>query len=373
MILQTENLKNTCSKILAAVDSGDYSIFADTLQIKAKDGVLTLSVTNGEYFVQVKEQVDEEDVFNATVNANLFLKLVSQITTETIECECNDKALTIRANGVYKLPLIYNQNKMLELAEIKIDNVVKEFNIDSDVLLSILNFNTNEITKGNVTRKPIQKLYYVDGNGAITWAVGACVNTFTLKEDVKLLLGQKLVKLFRLFKDGEVHFTLGYDAVSNGTLQTKVRFEWGNVAITAILACDDDLLRTVPVDAIRARANTVYPFSVDIDKEILKSAIARLLLFSSTKENVMPYGIFEFKGDRVVIYDLAKENSETIYYEPSSAGNINYTAPLDLVDIKAVLDGCTEQYLTFNFGDGQCIVVARGNVKNVIPELDDNF
>ena len=374
MILQTENLKNVCSKILAAVDSGDYSIFADTLQIKAKDGVLTLSVTNGEYFVKVTENVDEVDNFNATVNANLFLKLISQITTETVEFSCNDKALTIKANGVYNLPLIYHEDRVLELTEIKIDNPVKEFNIDSEVLLSILNFNMVEITKNNTTRKPIQKLFYVDGSGAITWASSACVNNFTLKEDVKLLLGVKLVKLFRLFKDGDVHFTLGFDKVQgDSTIQTKVRFEWNNITITAVLTCDDDLLSKVPVAAIRGRANGAYPFSVDVDKELLKSAITRLLLFSANKSNVMPYGIFEFKRDKVTIYDVGRENSETLYYESSNVSDIDYVAPLDLVDIKATLDGCTEQLLTVNFGDGQCVSVVRGNVKNIVPELNEDF
>lgn len=371
MILQTENLKNTCSKILAAVDSSDYSIFADTLQIKAKDGVLTLSVTNGEYFVQVTENVDDVAELNATVNANLFLKLISQITTETIEIECNDKALTVRANGKYNLPLVYNQDKLLELKEIAIDNVTKEFNIDRDVLLSILNFNTNEITKGKLF-SPVQKLYYVDGQGAITWSSGACVNSFTLKEDVKLLLSQKLVKLFRLFKEGEVHFTLGFDALSDSTIQTKVRFEWQNVTITAILTCDDTLLASVPASKIRARANANYPFSVGIDKDLLKSAIGRLLVFAPSNSVIKPYGRFEFKNDRVVIYDYQKQNSETIFYETQNGSNVDYSAVLDLADIKATLDGCAEQFLTFNFGDGAAFVVARGNVKNVVAEVNED-
>lgn len=371
MILQSEDLKNVCSKILSAVDSGDYSIFADTLQIKAVDGVLTLSVTNGEYFVQVTDEVDVAEQLNATVNANLFLKLISQITTDTIDVACNGRVLTIKANGVYNLPLIYNNDKLLELTEIGIDNVVKEFNIDSDALLSILNFNTNEITKGKLFRS-VQKLYYVDGNGAITWSSGACVNTFTLREDVKLLLSQKLVKLFRLFKDGDVHFTLGFDPLSDNTIQTKVRFEWQNITITAILTCDDSLLASVPAEKIRQRANKDYPYSVSFDKEVLKSAIARLLLFSSAKSLIKPYGILEFGKDRVVVRDYGKENSETIFYENTLETDIDYVATLDLVDIKATLDGCSEQYLTFNFGDKQAFVVARGNIRNVIPEVNDN-
>ena len=29
----------------------------------------------------------------------------------------------------------------------------------------------------------------------------------------------------------------------------------------------------------------------------------------------------------------------------------------------------TEQYITFKFGDGQAVLICRGNIVNVIPEL----
>ena len=83
MILRAEELKDVCSKILPAVDS-DGTLATETLQVQAKDKVFSISVTNKEYFVTVRLEMDEEETFNATVNASLFLKLVSQITTDTI-------------------------------------------------------------------------------------------------------------------------------------------------------------------------------------------------------------------------------------------------------------------------------------------------
>ena len=41
----------------------------------------------------------------------------------------------------------------------------------------------------------------------------------------------------------------------------------------------------------------------------------------------------------------------------------------DLVELKATLETCSEQYLTFSFGDSSAAVLSRGNVKNVIPEI----
>ena len=64
-----------------------------------------------------------------------------------------------------------------------------------------------------------------------------------------------------------------------------------------------------------------------------------------------------------------KINKETILYN-NSVINIEdkYVAILDLADLKTKLESCNEPYLTINFGDDQAIVIARGNIKNVIPQ-----
>lgn len=375
MICRIEELQNSCSKILAAVDSNALSALTETLQLKTSGKALYLSVTNKEYFAEVKIPMTEEISFHATVNANLFLKLVSQITTDTIEMNIVDNALVLKGNGTYKLPLIYDGEKLLELPKIEINTPVKKFNIDSNILLSILQYNSKQLTQGIIS-KPIQKLYYVDENGAATFTTGACINTFTLAENVKILLNDRLVKLFKLFKGETVEFTLGYDAISDEIVQTKVKFEAPDVVITAILSCDDTMLRSFPVNAVRSRANAQYPYSVNINRELMIQTISRLLLFSSAnsaKDVIKPFSVFEFKKDYVVVYDAKKENKEEIYYTNTHCAIEGvYSALLDLNDLKQTLETCTEQYVTVHFGDGQAIVLSRGNVKNVIPECRVN-
>lgn len=371
MICRIEELQESCSKILAAVDSNALSVLTETLQLKTSGKDLYISVTNREYFAQVKIAMNEEIDFHATVNANLFLKLVSQITTDTIEMNIVDSALVLKGNGTYKLPLIFDGDVLLELPEITIDNPTVNFEIDSATLLGILQFNSKQLSQGIIS-KPIQKLYYMDESGAVTFTTGACVNNFTLAKPVKILLNDRLVKLFKLFKGEKVQFTLGYDALSNDIIQTKVRFETDSIIITAILSCDDSMLRSFPVNAVRGRANADYPFAVNINKESLIQTINRLLLFSSAngaKDIIKPYSVFEFKKDSVVVYDAKKENKEEVFYTNTTCEmENNYNALLDLNDLKQTLETCTEQYVTIHFGDGQAIVLSRGNVKNVIPE-----
>ena len=371
MIIWSEDLKEVSSKILAAVDNNELSTITETLELKVIDKSLYISVTNREYYAQVKLELDQDEDFHATVNATLFLKLISQITTDTIELSISGNSVIIKGNGTYNIPLIFDGDDLLELPEIKIENITNEFNVNSDILKSILAYNSKELTKG-VMSKPVQKLYYLDEQGCITFTSGACVNSFTLERPVKILLNNRLVKLFKLFKNENVKFTLGYDAISEDIIQTKVRFESEDIILTAILSCDDTLINSVPVAAIRGRANNTYPYSINIHKDNLIQTINRLLLFSSNvsgKEVIKPYSTFEFNKDFVTIYDVNKNNKEILYYnnvildleEP-------YTAILDLTDIKTTLDNCAEQYLTINFGDSSAIVLSRGNVKNVIPE-----
>ncbi len=373
MILKTKKLQEVCSKILPAVESSELSSILDTLQLKTVDKVLCLSVTNKEYFVEVKLDITDEVDFHATVSANLFLKLVSQLTAEDIELTVSDNVLNVKANGSYKIPLIFEGDNLMELPVIGISNVVKEFDIPSGILNSILNYNTKELDKGTISR-PIQKFFYVDEKGAITFTTGACVNSFELAEPVKILLNKRLVKLFKLFQDCSVHFKLAYDAVegSSDIIQTKVQFAASDIVITSILSCDDSMLSQIPVNAIRGRADNIYPYSVVLSKNDLMATLGRLMLFTNSsseidlKQNIM----FVFGPDNVTVSDIKGENKEVLKYLNKESGIVEeYKANLDTMDLKLTLDTCVEPSITLSFGDGNAFILSRGSIKNVIPEV----
>ena len=377
MIIRTELIKETCGKILTAVDDSTPSMVTDFIELTANGDTLSLAVTNNEYFVEVQIPLGETvSPLHATVNAKLFLKLVSQITSDTIGFSINENTLVVNGNGTYKLPLAYDQvsGEVLNLPRINIENVTNDMNVDGAVLVSILQYNSKEIGKTSVVR-PVQKYYYVDDKGCITFTSGACVNSFTLDSPIKVLFSNKLVKLFKLFKDKTVHMSLGYDAISNDIVQAKIKFECDDIVITSKLNNEDTLLNAVPVTAIRNRANTVHPYSVTLSKDALVETINRLLLFTAegNKDGSKFYSTFEFNTDYVTVYDYGKKNSEIIYYNNEDSNVTSaYTAILDLTDIKLVIDTCSEPYVTINFGDSQAIVIPRQSVRNVIPEIHIN-
>ena len=209
---------------------------------------------------------------------------------------------------------------------------------------------------------PKRKMCYIDEQGAITFNVGACVNSFKLDQPIKFLISSKIMKLFKLFKDNDkVKFKLGYDNV-NGEVVAKASFENKSICLTTVLS-SDNLKVGVPVQAIRGLVNNSYAYSINIDRVKLLEAIDRLSLLVDDGIECQ----FDFDEEFVKMSDKQGNNSEIIKYENSKI-DATYSARLDLGILKATLEGCVEQYLTMYFGDGRAVVVSRGNVKNVIPE-----
>ena len=365
IILRVEDIKKICTNMLFAIDDSDTSKLVDLLEIENKDNYFYLRITNNTYYAEYKINSYSKEEFRAVVDANLFLKLISKTTSETVQFDIKDNFLILVGNGEYKLPLVYKDSKILNLPTINVDNVTNNFNISSKILKNILVYNTKELQKG-VVINPVQKCYYIDNKGAITFTSGACINDFSLEDPVKILLSQKLVRLFKLFNSDNVEFIIGQDSL-NDIIQTKVKFITSDFSVTSIINSDESLINSIPAEAIREKAHHVYPYTITINSSVLLQSIERLLLFNSNTIN--NYSKFEFGPDSVKIYTTDKSNFETVNYDTLAEINENYSMILDLVDLKNSLEDFSRSHISFNFGDHQAVILDYSNIHIVIPEV----
>ena len=74
MIIKTKDFAEVASKIREAVSLDEK---AADLEVIAKDTSLFLNITNREFYVSMKYSLGEPTEFAATVDASLFLDLVS--------------------------------------------------------------------------------------------------------------------------------------------------------------------------------------------------------------------------------------------------------------------------------------------------------
>lgn len=368
MIVNTKNFKEACQTILFAIDTKDTSLFTETLELVADKKELSLNVTNREYYCSVKFILDKDEKFKAAVNAKTFLSLISKITTDTVDMVVSGNSLKIKANGDYTIPLIYNNDVMLELPTISMGTITNEMEINSSILQSILINNSKELQRG-VISKPVQRCYYVDQLGSITFTSGACVNSFTLPKDIKILLNDKVVKLFKLFKsDNDVSFSMGQSAISDDMIQTTVKFMTEKVSLTAKLT-DSSLITSVPVKPIRDMAQKSYPYTMVLNRNSLLQTLNRIMLFNDESKT---YGNITAKGNQLTIKDFNGGSNEVITASGESQNINEYKMILDLKNLKLVLDGCEDEFVTMCFGDSKCVVMKKQSVCDIIPELKVN-
>lgn len=370
MIIKTKEFQEAANKILLAADN------AANLELYADSNILQLNVTNNEFYVSIRFQMDTSATFHAVVDASLFLSLISGITTETFSIEANTNYIDIRAGkSNYKLDMIFENDKLMRLPILDIQNKMVEMTISKDILSSILTVNSKELQKlkGTATVNELQRLYYIDETGCFTFTSGACFNAFTLEKPVKLLLNDRIVKLFKLFKE-DAKFTLGIDLIPGTQTLTKVIFETSDIYLAAKTNCDDVLIQKVqgPCVATKRYISEPYDYRLVLSANELFSAINRLQTFTknnkaATDTTLSQAVSISIQESGFVIKDKFG-NTETVNIENGSISASQYDFSVNLIDLRLVLETCKTEHITFNCGNGRSIVITRGPVSNLIPE-----
>lgn len=374
MILKTKTFQEAANKILVAVG---LDRTAANLELAAKGNALYLRVTNREYYVAVKFDLQEPTDFRAVVDANLFLNLISGLNTEEFKLEIKDTHVVVKAGkSSYKLAMIYENDQLMKLPIIKLDKdqITVEMGIAQDILMSILNVNGKEIQKAKrLDVNELQRYYYIDETGCFTFTTGACVNSFTLEKAIKLLLTDKVVKLFKLF-ESDVWMSYGHHVGADGSLQPIVVFQTEGIYVASRLLNDETCIQKIkaPCDAMKNLIKEAYDHTLVLSAIDLTAAINRLLMFhknSSAKADLsfVP-SLVEFTDTELTISDLSGDNKEIITIENGSTTPGNYSMGVNLIDLKSVLDSCKNEHITMNCGNRKSIIINRGTISNVIAE-----
>ena len=199
--INTEKIRQVASKIALGVEDDRSSPLTELLEFELKDKVLTLKATNKEYFLSVTlvDASDSDEYFHVTIVANSFLQMITKTTTPDIKLSVTEAGLVFEGNGKYIFPITLDGEETVSLPTIEWgEEEVLDLEMDGSILASIQKYNSKELSK-DVIVKPIQRLYYVDNHGALTFTDGACVNEFELEKEFKVLFNDRLVQLFKLF------------------------------------------------------------------------------------------------------------------------------------------------------------------------------
>ena len=270
--IQTKILEEMSAKAIKGAGFNKLIPITSFVQIQCKKQELSLITTDGvNYFKVVNKPVEAED-FIITVNADLFNKLISKITTENIDLEIADENLKIKGNGNYVLPIPLDENgKMVEMPTEQFKTEGKAITIKTSHLKSALYLNKKALA--DTMESPSLTGYYYDIDKIISSdGLVVCQNE---KETFKkpVLLSNTLVDLFESLKSLEIKV---YTKKDGGLL-----FISEDIVIYGIPM---EEITDYPIDVIKNVIDTSFDYTAKIKTHSLIASLERLMLFLADGE-----------------------------------------------------------------------------------------
>lgn len=366
MIFRTEELTDKLN-IFSSTTDVQYTKFdmnASTLEIVAKGATLEFIIGNSEYVQKISmPNLDPSSNFDVSIDSTTFFNLLNKTTTETIELSVVDKNLYFVGNGTFIIPVIYVDSEMYHVTDIPVENVTISTTISYEILESIITYNAKQFER-DMGVDAIQKLYYLDNQGAITFSSGAVVCQFDLSEPIQLLLKPIVSKLFRNFKlskSDSIKLEVGHRLVGN--LTYPVLHMQDDVYSLTIVCPLESLINNYPFAKIRERAFKDLGHEAVVNISNLSDCLDRFRIFTS--------GILFMEMTPIGIKIYSGSNEEVVLFENQISLNEPYKLSINLEYFYSVLKALPYKFMKLRFGDHVSLTTITQNIYHVIPEVEE--
>lgn len=369
--LKTNIIKDLTSKINKGIEGERTVRVSELLELEVINDKLILSVTNTQFYlsIELSNQVNSADTLHVTIDADTFIKLVSKTTTDEIILDTKDGNLLYKGNGEYIFPLELDQNGEIKtLPKIEI-NPQSTFDIMGDTLYSIYSFGSHELVN-DVPVDAVQKYYYVDNLGAITYTESPYLNNFNLPVPFRALINDRLAQLFSLFRNKRVSVGISKE-VNDGLYQNKISFTCENLSLVSYLP-DDSIINKYPANECRQLQSNPYPGKVTINRALLADALDRLNIFSVKDGNVVlkKAGKINFTNDGLEITSIVDKNKEFIPYV-NKDNYYSYSCYMNLSQLQRHAKANSEVNIEVNYGNDLSIMFTKDNYAQIIVEMEN--
>ncbi|NLA24290.1 MAG: hypothetical protein GX879_04915, partial [Bacteroidales bacterium] len=289
--IKTIILQEMVSQSIKGASHNKMIPITSLMAIELKDQTLTLITTDANNTLKIIEKDIEGGDFYIVVQAEIFSKLISKITTETITLSLKENNLEVKGNGVYNIELpLDEEGKLIKFPEYNFNTKAKKQKFDSsniDILL-----NANKAALADTMELPFLTGYYIDKGVITTDSFKVCHSDVKIFDD-KLLLTAEMVELLDLMEGKKID--LQQD-------KNKLLFTTDNIVIYGVQL---DGIEDYPIDSIKEYLKTAFDSNCKLSRSDLLNVLDRLNLFVTTYDRNAVYLTFTPKG---VIFDSRKSN-----------------------------------------------------------------
>ncbi len=359
LTLNTEKLKDMVSRSVKGVGNNKLIPLTSLMAIELKDGKLTLITTDATNYLYIMEDKVSGDDFYAVVDANVFSKLISKMTSEsvTLEIKASLNYLEVRGNGTYKIELPLDENgeyiKYPDPVATLDLGTPEERTINRTTIQVILE--TIKPALAVTLENPCYTGYYV-GNQVVA------TDTYKIASmDVNLIGAKKLISPEFM----ELLSVMNAEKILTTFTDTDIVCSTPDCVVAGKLM---EGLEDFAIEPIMDLVNTEFGSMCAVPKSALLQVLDRISLFVGTYDKNAIYLTFTRMG--LQISSKATSGIEMIDYATSENFK-DFTCAVDIQMLINEVKSISNDIIEISYGVDNAIKMTDGNITIIVALLED--
>lgn len=332
------------------------------LSINLTGGTLCLTTTDSENTVEMYRPNTEGKDMEAVVGVQLFSSLIAKQTCEAITIDLKKEYLEVKGNGVYKIPLIMDDEGMVKFAapDFDLEGLEPEI-VELSSIRQVLSVNKPSLCTSPDNPHLCTYLSLSGhpdmGNVVVTTNIDViCFNHFSLLGQ-NVAIQPAMMELIALNAEEKLKVY---------RRDNMLLFDGGDMLV---YGPENDLIDQFPVDNISAYDSMEFPAKCEVSRIQLQSVLDRLSLFIEAFDKNGAY--FEFTKGGLQIRSKQESSDEVLKYHKST-GFMPVTMLVDIPVMKAEIDSTPGDTVTLLYGVDNAIGIESGNIKKIVSLLIDD-
>ena len=353
--LKAVKLKEMVSRAVKGASNNKLVPLTSMLNIELKDKKLTLTTTDATNYLYIIEDKIDGDDFYVTVPVEVFSKLISHMTCETVKLNLKGNALEVVGNGTYKIELPMDENGDI----IKFPDPRQEAELETlgDIqLTSILTIlNTAKASIATTLEIPCYTGYYCGERVITTDTYKICGIDLNLFGDNAYLISPELMNLLSVmtFED------IGVDANEDTFIFSSPD--------CVIYGRTMEGIEEFQVEDIDNVLDTEFPAMCKIKKSSILSLLDRISLFvTSFDKNEIG---LTFTKEGLQVASKALSGVEVVKYVESENFQ-DFECSVDIKMLQSQIQALAGDVVEIWYGENDMMSIVEGNITEVICFLD---
>lgn len=355
LTIKTSTLQGLMTKAVKGASNSKFNVLTGLLHVVLENGVLTLTTTDSDNYLTIKQKDVTGDNLSFTVNVNTFSKLVFKTSSENIKVSVTNDTISITGNGTYKIPVQLDADgSEIKYPTHEINNPEFSGSVKTSVLKSIAQYNKPSLAL--TMEKPYLTRYMCTEDCVISGdEYNVCRNNVSTF-NTNILISPVVMDLLCMCEEEEISYSI---------YQNNMLFETPTMKLFSLVS---DGSSEYPVDIIKSITDQEYVSDCVIPKTTMINVIDRLSIFINDDDQNGLY--MTFTKDGIKMESMKNDGVESVPYQGSNNFK-DFTCCVGVDSFRKQLVSRSGESVHIYYGDDSTLTIKEGNIIQVISLQED--